>query len=122
MNPSGISLDLHSKEWCDPTKDAGYFLPKQPTLGNKESKTISIEDLTIHCLIIFQDMNSSEQEQCLTYNFGGQGANYLCLADDYCSQKYPFICEMNADSMKLASSTHYGKLKTVHIHLEMVFR
>ncbi|CAF4396338.1 unnamed protein product, partial [Adineta steineri] len=43
--------------------------------------------------------------ECVTYNFGDSKKSFLCLADDYCSQKYPFICEMNAASMKLAQTT-----------------
>ncbi len=57
---------------------------------------------------IFKDLNLTEREECVTYNFGTSSINLLCLADDYCSQKYPFICEMNAASMKLANTVLHG--------------
>ncbi|CAF1567910.1 unnamed protein product [Rotaria sp. Silwood1] len=90
MDPDGLKLDLTSTEWCDPTYHAGYSLQKEPTSGTR------------------QGPNGTEREECVTYNFGSKGTSFLCLSDDYCSQKYPFICEMNAASMKLATSTHHG--------------
>ncbi|UJR31773.1 hypothetical protein I4U23_019251 [Adineta vaga] len=89
-DPKGMKLDLTSAQWCDPTKHAAYTLTKEPTRGNKKVA------------------NGTENEECVTYNFGTPSMNLLCLADDYCSQKYPFICEMNDASMKLAVETHYG--------------
>ncbi|CAF3822383.1 unnamed protein product [Rotaria sordida] len=89
MDPDGMKLDLTSTEWCDPTDHSGYSLQKEPTSETR------------------QGPNGTEREECVTYNFGLPGSNFLCLSNDYCSQKYPFICEMNAASMKLASSAHY---------------
>ncbi|CAF3190354.1 unnamed protein product [Rotaria socialis] len=86
-DPAGITLDSYSKEWCDPTKDAGYLLRKEPTS---------------------ESANGTEHEQCIAYNFGAKGTSFLCLSDDYCNQKYPFICEMNTASMALATATHHG--------------
>ncbi|CAF1074528.1 unnamed protein product [Adineta ricciae] len=90
MDPSGMKLELTSSEWCDPTRHAGYTLGKQPSRENKNGT------------------NGTESEECVTYNFGPRVTNLLCLSDDYCSQKYPFICEMNDASMKLAVATHHG--------------
>lgn len=44
----------------------------------------------------------------MTYIFGPKQADLLCLAVDYCSQKYPFVCEMNAASIKLATQSNHG--------------
>ncbi|CAF2898545.1 unnamed protein product [Rotaria sp. Silwood2] len=89
-DPDGMKIDLTSTEWCDPTYHAGYLLQKEPTSGTREG------------------LNGTEREECVTYNFGPKDTSFLCLSDDYCSQKYPFICEMNTASMKLATSTHHG--------------
>ncbi len=69
----------------------------------------------------FQGPNGTEREECVTYNFGTVGTSLLCLADDYCSQKYPFICEMNAASMKLANSALHGMFKKTTISLIVSF-
>ncbi|CAF3459970.1 unnamed protein product [Rotaria sp. Silwood1] len=90
MDPDGMKIDLTSTEWCDPTYHAGYSLQKEPASGTREGP------------------NGTEREECITYNFRPKGTSFLCLSDDYCSQKYPFICEMNAATMKLATSTHHG--------------
>lgn len=42
MDPKGIDIDLYSTQWCDPTKDAGYALVKEPTLASKEGEIIKI--------------------------------------------------------------------------------
>lgn len=49
-----------------------------------------------------------ENPDCLTYIFGAINADLLCLATDFCSEKFPFICEMNAASMKLATQSSHG--------------
>jgi len=41
VDPDGIKLDLYSNKWCDPTTDAGYVLPKEPSLGSRTSKIIN---------------------------------------------------------------------------------
>ncbi|CAF3451111.1 unnamed protein product [Rotaria sp. Silwood1] len=89
MDPDGMKIDLTSTEWCDPTYHAGYSLQKEPTSGTREGP------------------NGTEREECITYNFRPKGTSFLYLSDDYCSQKYPFIYEMNAATMKLATSTHH---------------
>ena len=54
---------------------------------------------------------ATEREECVTFNFGQAGNSLLCLADDFCEEKYPFICEMNAASMKLVTTTLHGMSK-----------
>src|SRR5438094_924840 len=72
---------------------------------------INFYDYSFDYCYCFKASNGTEREECIAYNFGSLGTNLLCLSDDYCSQKYPFICEMNAASMKLANSEHHGKYK-----------
>lgn len=69
----------------------------------------SIEGM-IFLVLFFLKANQTEREECVAYNIGTSGYSFLCLADDYCNQKYPFICEMNAASMKLANSVLHGIL------------
>jgi hypothetical protein len=57
MDPDGIKLDLYSSEWCDPTKHAGYVLPREPSSGSRQSKTINdknIYDYSFCCLFKVQ--------------------------------------------------------------------
>lgn len=119
-----MTLDLKSKDWCDATYHAGYLLQKEPTLGSKIG-TRYYSDETILYETFFKGLNDTEHEECLAYNFGGNNTNFLCLSDDYCSEKYPFICEMNAASIALASSTHHGLVtkvskRTIHKSLVLI--
>ncbi len=47
VDPDGIKLNENSKQWCDPTKDAGYTLSKEPTKGSKKGKTINIQSIIL---------------------------------------------------------------------------
>jgi hypothetical protein len=107
VDANGMQLTLSSEQWCDPTVHTGYTSQKEPTSETRKSKIINneiIDFLIFFCIAT----NSTEREECVTYIVGTTGINLLCLADDYCSQKYPFICEMNAASMKLANSVIHG--------------
>jgi len=42
VDPDGMKLNENSKQWCDPTKDAGYTLSKEPTKGSKKGKITNI--------------------------------------------------------------------------------
>jgi hypothetical protein len=35
-----MKLNVNSKQWCDPTKDAGYVAQKKPSSGSKQGKVI----------------------------------------------------------------------------------
>lgn len=110
MDPAGIQLTFRSSEWCDPTLHAGYTLTKEPTSGTRQSKSRMIDRRNhFSFLFFFFKANQTEREECVTFNIGTSGNSFLCLADDYCNEKYPFICEMNAASMKLANSVLHGE-------------
>ena len=40
-----MAIDLYSKQWCDPTRHAGYESTKEPTLGSRESRVTNDSDL-----------------------------------------------------------------------------
>lgn len=110
MDPAGIQLTYRSNEWCDPTLYAGYNLPKEPTSKTRQSKRKENRSKRYFSPRFFI-ANQTEREECVTFNIAFTTSTFLCLADDFCNEKHPFICEMNTASMKLANTVSHGITK-----------
>lgn len=83
MDPKGPTIthpafpNAYTERYCNPIRTANYVGDPEPTRSTKNGET----------------------ENCVTIVFLPQpnGRGTMCMADDFCSQRMGYVCEMSND-------------------------